>query len=204
MTAKRDERQYVRVYYEQLEEEFPLVWRDAALRGDWLLLLARADKMYPAAPELPRAVCQDSIDRLVAAKILKVLDDFRYQVRGYAKARAARQATARAAADVRWGNSTGNADASASAPAPAMPSPSPRPNPRPVTETEGEEAPNLPPPPSRRSAGTSPRQTSSSPRDQGGAPRQLREATKRGPTRLGEILAETRIRAAAAGGDGGR
>lgn len=67
---------------------------------------------------------------------------------------------------------------------------------------------NLPPPPAKRgrrkdgtnprAEGTAPRSTGENPRATGESPRQVREAQKRGPTLIGEILR----RAAAAGSEG--
>jgi hypothetical protein len=69
----------------------------------------------------------------------------------------------------------------------------------------------IPPPPAERgrrkeetnprAEGTSPRQTGDNPRANGTSPRQEREAEKRGPTRLGDILAEAQRRQADEGGE---
>lgn len=190
----RAERQYVRVYHDDLLRDYKHVWTDDTALAAFVRLLSVADKMWPAAPELPRSVSRRALGVLnqpneKGNRLVEILPPHCYRIRGHDAERKKRQDSARKGSAVRW-DSDRNADASAD----AMPR---------RDETRRDE--NLPPPPAERgrrkngtnprASGAAPRQTGSSPRQNGSSPRQEREALKTGPTRLGDILA----RAAEAG-----
>lgn len=192
-----DLRKYVRVYYDDLAHEFPEVYADDALLSTWLRLLVVAERMWPAPPELPRAVRSRALGRLVEYELIELLPAHCYRIRGLDAERTRRQTAARNAAAKRWhsgSTATGNAPASAS----AMPS-----REQAVNESETK----IPPPPAergRRDEGTSLRQRSSAPRDigtnpraNGGSIRQQRQAQKRAG--FSESVASILSRAAQAG-----
>ncbi len=187
--SRRPDRKYARFYYDDFIREYPAVYADDVAFSAWWRLLVMAEKMWPIQPELPRSVKPRALRTLVAAGLVMQCEQQCYRIRGLDAERTRRSGLARNAADARWnadGNAAGNADGSADGNAENMPSTS--------TSTSTS---TTPPPTSRgrRINRTNPRALGTSPRQAGTSPRQVRESQKRGPTRIGDILA----RAAAAG-----
>jgi len=56
----------VRVYYTDLERDYPEVYRDPTLLGAYVQLLALTDKAYPNDAVLPRDLRTSLVDRLVS------------------------------------------------------------------------------------------------------------------------------------------
>lgn len=169
-------RKFARVYYDDLQREFPEVWADDALLATWLRLLVVAEKHWPTLPEVPRSVRPRALARLASTGLVLLTDPHCYRIRGLDAERTRRQDAARNAAGKRW-DSDSNAEGNAS----AMPR---------QDETRKDELPPLPRKRGLRKDGTNPRAN-------GTAPRQKREAEKRAgiPTSVAAILS----RAAAEG-----
>lgn len=118
----RAERQYVRVYHDDLQRDYGTVWVDDAALATWLRLLVVADKMWPSIPELPRSVKPRPLGTLVEKKLVVLLPAHGYRIRGHDEERRKRQESARNAAGVRWDSERS---------AEVMPSPRPSPSPSP-------------------------------------------------------------------------
>lgn len=97
-------RPYARVYYDQLEQEFPEVWQDATLGWTWLRLLVVAEKMWPTVPEVPRSLRQKSVLRLMELGLVIPVPPHGFRIRGLDAERTRRSNAARSAARNRWGN----------------------------------------------------------------------------------------------------
>jgi anti-sigma factor RsiW len=174
--VSRNDRHFARFYYDDFLREFPEVYADDAAFAAWMRLLVRAEKDWPTIPELPRSIRPRALRALVGAGLVILSDPHCYRIRGLDAERTRRQGAGRKGAAVRW-DSERNANASAVA--------VPR-----RDETRRDEV--TPPPPAapvgRRKNGTNPRVTGENPRANGTSPRQVREARKRGPSSLHEIL----------------
>lgn len=167
------ERRWARVYYDDLKRDYPDVWRDNDALASWLRLLVIAEVAWPSEPELPRSINHRILSKLVDAGLIATGPDYTFAVRGHNAERSDRNASALAGANARW-----NANAHANASASAMPK-------RELDETKR----GTPPPQEgKRANGTNPRATGTNPRSQGTSIRQEREAQKRGPSSLHEIL----------------
>ncbi len=170
----KSDRRYVRVYDDDLRRDYPQVWDDDRALSTWLRLLALADKMWPTLPELPRRVASAPLAVLTTCGLVELMPAHCYRIRGHDAERIARSNAARNAAVGRWGNAGRNAEGNAR----SMP-----------RRNENENETSTPPPQvGRRNDGTNPRAVGTNPRANGTSPRQEREALKRGPTRLHEIL----------------
>lgn len=143
----RHERHYARVYYDDLEREFPEVWRDAVLRGDYILMLVAAERAWPASPEVPRLARPRSVKRLAELELIYPEPPFHYRARGLDKERERRSEAARNAASTRWRNAERSADSSAVRTADAMPR-------RDETRRDDNKPPNPPRGGGRRANGT--------------------------------------------------
>lgn len=106
---KPADRKYIRVYYDELADEFPEVWADPLLYWSWSRLLVVAEKMWPSVPEVPRAVRPRPVARLVELGIVTLVPPHCFQVRGLDAERTRRANAARNAARNRWGTATGTA-----------------------------------------------------------------------------------------------
>lgn len=111
--SKTPDRKYVRVYYDELAEEFPEVWSDPLLFWTWCRLLVVAEKMWPSVPEVPRFVRPRAFSRLVDLGIIATVYPHCFQVRGLDAERARRAESARNAARNRWGTAERNAGGNA-------------------------------------------------------------------------------------------
>jgi hypothetical protein len=109
------DRRYARIYYDELEREFPDVWRDPVLRGEYTLLLAVADRAWPASPEVPRLARSAAVRRLAEAGLIFLEEPYHYRCRGMDKERSARRERAAHAAGVRYADRTAASTASGTA-----------------------------------------------------------------------------------------
>ena len=148
----RAERSYVRVYYIDLQRDYPQVWFDPGGLSTWLRLLVRADQSWPAAPELPAGTRKADLGLLTSCGLVSLNGHGTYLLKGYEAERGRRQAVATKAAGARWKDHESNADTHADAHANASPDAMrtqrertserstksmPKPNPKPSTESEG-------------------------------------------------------------------
>lgn len=165
------ERTYARFYYAEFIRDYPDAWADERVLGTWLKLFVRAEQMWPLPCELPRSIRPRPLAVLVEMGLIAT-DGTVYAVKGMAAERERRSNAGKAGAAKRW-HSEGNAN--------AMPS---------SRRAEAEDEITPPPSPAKgRSNGTNPRATGTNPRALGTSPRQEREAQKRGPSSLHQILA---------------
>lgn len=115
-----NERAYARFYYVQFIAEYPHIYADDAAFATWLRLLAAAEAMWPARPELPRSVRTRTLAKLIASELVET-DGVTYSVRGLDAERGRRSDAARNAAALRW-HKNGNAVRNANGNADPMPS----------------------------------------------------------------------------------
>lgn len=112
-----DKRRFVRLYYDDLERDFPEVLFDPTCLATYSRLLMGADKAWPSLPALPHAIRRADLRMLTTltdrdGRTLVTLESAgRYSVLGYAKDRGAREAHARKGGQARWGKD--GADAAA-------------------------------------------------------------------------------------------
>lgn len=180
-----NDRRYARFYYAEFIRDYPSAYLDDAAFATWMRLLVIAEQMWPLTMELPRSVKPRPLRVLVEAGLIATDGTF-FALKGFDAERTRRRDSGRKGAAVRW-DSDGNAN--------AMPS----------TSTSQDKT-SIPPPPAERgrrkngtnprAVGSSPRQNGTAPRDEGTSTRQVRQAQKRGPSSLHEILTK-----AAAGGE---
>lgn len=113
------DRRYARIYYDDLEREYPEVWRDPVLRGDYTLLLSIADRSWPSSPEVPRMARPKAVKRLVELGLVISEPPFHYRCRGMDKEREERRRHAADAARKRYADRTAPGSALGSAPSTA-------------------------------------------------------------------------------------
>lgn len=94
---KPDRRRFARVYYDDLERDYPGLFYDPTTLSTWLRLLILSEKAWPALPELPRAARRADLEKLVSLGILEHLDHSRFALRGWVKDREVRAAHGRKA-----------------------------------------------------------------------------------------------------------
>ncbi len=100
LPVRRDDRKYVRVYYDILRE-YPDICADVGAFGLWVRLLMMADSIFPGVPSLPRLARPRDLTKLVDAGLVTISGDT-FTLRGLEAERARRGASARNAAAVRW------------------------------------------------------------------------------------------------------
>lgn len=98
---KPDRRRFARVYYDDLERDYPGLFYDPTTLSTWLRLLILSEKAWPALPELPRAARRADLEKLVSLGILEHLDHSRFALRGWVKDREVRAAHGRNAVESR-------------------------------------------------------------------------------------------------------
>lgn len=96
------DRPYARVYYVDLERDYPQVWRDDALLATYVRLLCVAEAMWPGVPEVPRSARSANVKRLVEASLVKLVPPYGFRIKGMDAERSARRNAARIAAAARW------------------------------------------------------------------------------------------------------
>ena len=95
------ERPFARVYYVDLQRDYPSVWDDDEALATWLRLLSHADALWPISPYVPHGTNPTALARL-RRKGLVSLRNGRYNVKGYEVERSARSDHAKVAASTRW------------------------------------------------------------------------------------------------------
>lgn len=178
LAMARGDRRFARVYYDDFKRDYPEVYADDALLASWLRLLVEADTVWPAKPELPRAVSDEAIAMLTEAGLIALGPRYTYAIKGYDVERAHRNALAVAAAAAKGAPSGTPKGAPSADPTPLHSSTTPQFSP--------------PPQKGRRMNGTNPRATGANPRAQGTSPRQEREREKRDLTSIHDILERSR------------
>jgi hypothetical protein len=183
--SRAETRPYSRIYYDDLQRDYPHVWSNDHALATFARLLALADKVWPTLPEIPRSVRRPAMAVLnqpnaKGNRLVEIVPAHCYRIRGHHADREKRSGAAAHAAEVRWDNAR-NADSNADASASAMP--------RRAEQSKDKELP-LPRRAGRRNEGTNQRAVGTNPRANGTSPRQEREAEKRGgmPERLGDFL----------------
>lgn len=99
---EKDDRKYVRVYYNDLIRDYPDVWSDNDALATWLRMLATADPMWPTPPELPRSVKTRPLTTLTGCGLVARVGQDRFSLKGLDAERIKRQDAARNAAALRW------------------------------------------------------------------------------------------------------
>lgn len=159
---------YSRVYWSVMDDpKFDGIRENPTHLGSWTLLLIVADMAHPAPALVPRSVPDDSLRALVDAGLIDPMSGDRFRVHGLAKEREIRSQSGRNAAAKRWHS---------------------EPNARQDETRRDKTSSPLPLKEGKRANGTNPRATGTNPRAQGTSIRQEREAQKRGPSHLHEIL----------------
>lgn len=89
------ERSYSRVYWSVMDDEkFQGIYEDDGAFACWVRLLMTADALYPQAPHLPRSTKKRPLQMLVDARIVDLLANHRYRIRGLDSERERRKALA--------------------------------------------------------------------------------------------------------------
>ena len=181
------DRPFARVYYVDLERDYPEVYHDDHLYATWGRLLAIAEAMWPVVPEIPRSAKAAYVKALVATSLVIRDGAYGYRIKGLDDERTARRTAARTAASKRWRNAGADAPGYADAYADAMP--------RVRDQTRPDQSNDSPPPQvGSRKDGANPRALGTNPRANGHSPRQEREAQKRGGLQsLNDILAKAAL-----------
>jgi hypothetical protein len=102
-------RPYARVYYIDMETDHPEVWRDDAALATWVRMLAVAEAMWPAVPEIPRSAKDPAVRKLIRAGLVIPVAPFGFCIKGLNTERSARSIAARIAAENRWRKEKGMA-----------------------------------------------------------------------------------------------
>jgi hypothetical protein len=97
-------RPFARIYYADLQRDYPDIWFDHGALGAWVRLLAIADQSWPVPGELPSSVRKADVKRLADASLIVLEGHGRYRIKGYEKERVARQEHASAAAQGKYGS----------------------------------------------------------------------------------------------------
>lgn len=134
MAVKRGQDRFVRLKYDKLEAEHPLVWFDPTALATYARLLALCDQVWPSQPELPVSARRSDLALLRTEGLLVDQPHRRFTLKGYAKDRGEREAKAKAAAGARW-DAPAHASGRANGHADAVPTPVPEPVPDPEGST---------------------------------------------------------------------
>jgi hypothetical protein len=119
-------RPFARIYYVDLERDYPDVWRDDAALATYVRLLSIADAMWPAIPEVPRSAKAVVVKQLIDAVsrssaspgdggLVIAVPPYSYRIRGLDAERTARSNAAGIASRIRWGTPASTPDGNAPA-----------------------------------------------------------------------------------------
>lgn len=98
-------RPYSRVYWEARDDsKFRGIWTDDRVLGCWVRLLVAADMAYPASADLYHGINRKSLDVLVKAGLVDLLDHGTYRIHGLDRERSIRSRQATEAAHIRHGS----------------------------------------------------------------------------------------------------
>lgn len=106
------DRPFARIYYADLERDYPDVYRDDRLFSTYTRLLCVAEAMWPARPEIPRSAHSAALRVLIERGLVVKVAPMSYRIKGMDSERETRQEAARKAAHARWSppsTPTGNA-----------------------------------------------------------------------------------------------
>lgn len=96
-------RPFARHYYVDLERDYPAVWWDDHQYATFGRLLAVAESMWPAVPEIPRSARGTVVQKLVDSGLVIAVPPFSYRIKGMDAERTARSNAASNAARIRHG-----------------------------------------------------------------------------------------------------
>jgi hypothetical protein len=105
--VSRARRRFARVYYDELERDYPQLYYSADLGWSWLRLLVLCEKAWPSLPELPRWLRIKDYRRLVELGALIPEAQHRFTIKGWVKEREDRATKAREAVASRNDRTTG-------------------------------------------------------------------------------------------------
>lgn len=96
----RVERPYVRVYYEDLQRDYPDVFFHRTAFGTYVRLLVLAAQAYPSDPVLPVESRRD-LELLERRTLLERINGRQFRIKGYLPERTARAEHAKKGAEAR-------------------------------------------------------------------------------------------------------
>ena len=121
MTAAKDDRRYIRVYHEAVDDpKFADVWDNDARIALWVRLLVAADLAWPQSAMIPRSAKKPALDALVACGLVDLVSRDQFRIHGMDTERKGRSEHAALAAQGRW-HPPGNAPSIAAGNAQGMP-----------------------------------------------------------------------------------
>lgn len=100
--GRAPKRRFVRVYYDDLADDYPRVYYDPTCLASYVRLLAACDSAWPSLPELPVSIRRADLAILRAEGLLVDHSHRRFTIKGYEQERKERQAQASASASLRW------------------------------------------------------------------------------------------------------
>lgn len=104
----RDDRKYVRVFYD-LPRDYPAIYANDAALAAWLRLLMLAEAIWPVRGTLPRGIKPAGLRALTAVGLVELLPGHQFLIKGQDCERNARRTAASNAAAQRW-HREGNAE----------------------------------------------------------------------------------------------
>lgn len=99
-------RRFARIYFDDLERDYPEVWFDPTGLSTFLRLLCLAEKAWPGLPEYPRAVRRADLALLERLGLVTPADHNRYSMKGWGQEREARASKARQSVRTRYDRTT--------------------------------------------------------------------------------------------------
>jgi hypothetical protein len=104
-------RPFARIYYVDLQRDYPEVWRDNDVHATYSRLLALADATWPVIPEVPRSEKRPYVQKLIDASLVSMCSEFGYRIKGFDAERSARSNAASNAASIGWASRRASAGA---------------------------------------------------------------------------------------------
>lgn len=104
--APTSKRRFARIYFDDLEKDYPEVWFDPTGLSTFVRLLALSEKAWPGLPEFPRAVRRSDLALLERLGLVTPTDHNRYSMKGWGQEREARASKARDSVRSRYDRST--------------------------------------------------------------------------------------------------
>lgn len=100
----RTTRKHVRIYYVDLQRDYPEVFFDPTCLSTWLRLLIASDQAWPSAPVMPDAMRRADLAKLESAGLLAVGPAKQFALKGWQEEREGRAAAGKAGASGRIAN----------------------------------------------------------------------------------------------------
>lgn len=116
------DRPFARVYYVDLQRDYPGIYRDNEALSTYVRMLSLADATWPVTPDVPRSEKAIHVKKLVDASLVTLIPPYGFAIKGFDAERNARSNAASNAARTRWGNAAGSAERNANT-SPVQPSP---------------------------------------------------------------------------------